>query len=83
MAQALLAQLYKGFTEIQSLFTQLLCHIKIKHKTMPRHPGVLFMERRQSQMNALLQPAAVAEKSQTNHRWAEFWSNEKRSWWKM
>lgn len=83
MARALLAQLYKGFTEIQSLFTQPLCYIEIKHKMMPRHRGVLFMERSQSQMTALLQPTAVAEKSQTGHRWAELRSNEKRSEWKM
>lgn len=62
-ARTLLAQLYTGFTEIQSLFTQPLCHIEIKHTTMPRHPGVLFMERTQSQMTALLQPTAAAEES--------------------
>lgn len=83
MARTLLAQLYKGFTEIQSLFTQPLCHIEIKHKMMPRYLGVLFMETSLSQMTALLQPTAVAGKSQTGHRWAELWSNEKRSEWKM
>lgn len=82
-AQTLLAQLYKGFSEIQSLFTQPLCHIEIKHKTMPRHRGVLFMERSLSQMTGLLQPTAVAGKSQTSHRWAKLWSSEKRSEWKM
>lgn len=55
----LLAQLSKGFTKIQSLLTQPHCLIEINHTMMPRHEGVLFMERMQSQMIALLQPAAV------------------------
>lgn len=35
------------------------------------------MESNQSQMAALLQSTAVAGQSQTIHRWAELWSNEK------
>lgn len=43
MAEMLLAQLCKVFTEIRSLFTQLHCRTEIKHKTMPRHLGQFFL----------------------------------------
>lgn len=43
MAEMLLAQLCKVFTEIRSLFTQLHCRSEIKHKTMPRHLGQFFL----------------------------------------
>lgn len=39
--------------------------------------AVLFMERSQSQMTALPQPAAAAVPSHIGHRWTEIWSVEK------